>query len=184
MNSWRPSWSRASSKETASAEYFCRVINLAMGMPASRSRRFITSLSMPTADPRTPAPTNGILASFSNPWTVPSSPKGPWRIGNTTSNEPGAGWPEGRTSCFSCLPGTSAKFSPPGDNCGVSDSADPRRNRDPSSRCQPPFLSIPIRTTSYFSLSMASTMFRADCKETSCSADLPPNNIPTRILDI
>ena len=31
---------------------------------------------------------------------------------------------------------------------------------------------------------MASTMFRADRKETSCSADLPPNNIPTRILDI
>jgi hypothetical protein len=27
---------------------------------------------------------------------------------------------------------------------------------------------------------MASTIFFADCNDTSCSADLPPNTIPTR----
>jgi len=46
---------------------------------------FITALSMPTAEPSTPAPTYGTFASSSNPWTVPSSPYGPCRTGKTMS---------------------------------------------------------------------------------------------------
>ena len=38
-----------------------------------------------TALAATPAPTYGTLASSSRPWTVPSSPNGPCRIGSTTS---------------------------------------------------------------------------------------------------
>ena len=37
---------------------------------------------------RTPAPTYGTPAISSSPCTVPSSPKGPWRIGSTTSTSP------------------------------------------------------------------------------------------------
>ena len=36
---------------------------------------------MQSADAATPAPTYGMPASSSRPWTVPSSPKGPCRIG-------------------------------------------------------------------------------------------------------
>ena len=59
--------------------------NFPMGIPASRSNLFITSLSIPTAEPRTPAPTNGTSANLRSPCTVPSSPKGPCRTGKTTS---------------------------------------------------------------------------------------------------
>ena len=55
------------------------------GRPRSASRRFVTSLSIDTADASTPAPTYGRSASSSSPCTVPSSPKVPWRTGNTTS---------------------------------------------------------------------------------------------------
>ncbi len=41
-------------------------------------------------------------------------------------------------------------------------------------------LIYPNSTTSKRVLSIASTIFFADCKDTSCSADLPPNTIPTR----
>src|SRR5699024_12168650 len=38
--------------------------------------------------------------------------------------------------------------------------------------------------TSYLSLSMASTMFFADCSDTSCSVDWPPKIIPTFLFFI
>ena len=60
------------------------VINLPIGIPASRKSLFITSLSIPTADPP-PAPTNGMFASLSIPCTVPSSPNGPCITGKITS---------------------------------------------------------------------------------------------------
>ena len=50
-----------------------------------------------------------------------------------------------------------------------------------SSRRQRPSRSMPMRTGSYFSRSRASSTFFADCRDTSCSADLPPNTTPTRI---
>ena len=45
---------------------------------------------MHNADAVTPAPTYGTPASSSSPCTVPSSPKGPCRIGSTTSTLPSA----------------------------------------------------------------------------------------------
>ena len=45
---------------------------------------------MQSADAATPAPTYGMPASSSSPWTVPSSPNGPCRTGSTTSTAPSA----------------------------------------------------------------------------------------------
>ena len=45
---------------------------------------------MQSADAVTPEPTYGTPASSSSPCTVPSSPKGPCRIGSTTSTAPSA----------------------------------------------------------------------------------------------
>ena len=133
--SGRPSWSRASSKSIGFDEYLLAAINRATGMPASLSNRFITSLSMPMAEPSTPAPTNAIFASFSSPWTVPSSPKGPCKTGKTTSNDPSLFSPELATNWLFCCPRTSARFSPLIASSGDSDSVTGRRNRDSSFRC-------------------------------------------------
>ena len=43
------------------------------------------SLSMPAAEPSTPAPTYGMSASSSRPWMVPSSPNVPCSTGKITS---------------------------------------------------------------------------------------------------
>ena len=53
--------------------------------PHAANARFIITLSIPTAEPTTPAPTYGRSASSSSPCTVPSSPYGPCRSGSTTS---------------------------------------------------------------------------------------------------
>ncbi len=53
--------------------------------PDAANSAFCTALSIPIADPRTPAPTYGTPASSNMPWTAPSSPRGPCRTGNTTS---------------------------------------------------------------------------------------------------
>ncbi len=55
------------------------------GMSWSRMTDLKTSLSMQSAEASTPAPTYGTPASSSSPCTVPSSPNGPCRTGNTTS---------------------------------------------------------------------------------------------------
>ena len=55
----------------------------------ARSRDLKTALSIPIADPVTPAPTYGIPRNSRNPWRVPSSPVVPWMIGKTTSARPG-----------------------------------------------------------------------------------------------
>ena len=180
--SGKPSSPRASSKLISLEEYLLTVMNRPMGMPASLSNRFMTSLSMPTAEPSTPAPTNAILASFNSPWTVPSSPKGPCNTGKITSRRPSFCSPENATNWSSCFPKTSARFSPLSGTSGNPDSTVGSSNREPSLRCHRPFLSIPINTTSYFFESIASMIFFADWRETSCSAERPPNSIPTRIF--
>ena len=43
------------------------ITNFTIGIPASRTIRFIISLSIPTADPSTEAPTNGTSISFNKP---------------------------------------------------------------------------------------------------------------------
>ena len=60
-----------------------------MGIPASRKSRFMMSLSIPTAEPRMPAPTQGRFASLHSPWMEPSSPYGPWRTGKDDINDRG-----------------------------------------------------------------------------------------------
>src|SRR6266516_3461012 len=55
------------------------------GIWESRITALNLSLSIASAEPRTPAPTYGTSASSSKPCTVPSSPKGPCRTGITTS---------------------------------------------------------------------------------------------------
>jgi hypothetical protein len=45
-----------------------------MGSPLSWNNAFETCLSIPTAEPRTPAPTQGRLARSRRPWMRPSSP--------------------------------------------------------------------------------------------------------------
>src|SRR5438094_4573723 len=62
-------------------------------------------LSIATADPSTPAPTYGSPASSSSPCTVPSSPYGPWRRGNTTSTARGVGAPPVLWVTDASLPG-------------------------------------------------------------------------------
>ena len=55
------------------------------GRPCAPKTRFISALSMPTAEASTPQPTYGTLASSSRPCTVPSSPCGPCSTGTMTS---------------------------------------------------------------------------------------------------
>ena len=59
------------------------VVDLRHAVPAIRSLK--TTLSIATAEASTPAPTYGTSSSSSKPWTVPSSPNGPCRTGNTAS---------------------------------------------------------------------------------------------------
>jgi hypothetical protein len=58
------------------------------GILWSRITALNKSLSMQSADAATPAPTYGTSAISRTPWSAPSSPNGPWRIGSTTSTSP------------------------------------------------------------------------------------------------
>ena len=55
------------------------------GSPWPRMRSLKTTLSIATALASTPAPVYGIPASSRNPWSVPSSPYGPWTTRKATS---------------------------------------------------------------------------------------------------
>ena len=86
-------------------------------MPAPRISVLKTSLSMQTDDASTPGPTYATPASSQSPWTVPSSPNGPCRIGSTTSTAPSvAGAESAGTGSVSAVvvPGSSARRSPGG----------------------------------------------------------------------
>ena len=84
------------------------------GRPASRAKRFATSLSMATAEPMTDDPTYGTSASSSAPWTVPSSPLGPCSTGNMTSTWGTAPFCSAAANRNTCPlpPGTSASGAP------------------------------------------------------------------------
>ncbi len=74
----------------SSASWSCftparKVTLRAVAMPTLASSGLTRSLSIVTAEPATPEPTYGSPTISSMPWTVPSSPKGPCRIGSTTS---------------------------------------------------------------------------------------------------
>ena len=56
-----------------------------IGISASRSNLFVTSLSIHIAEPNTHEPTNGTFAILNNPCIEPSSPYVPCNTGNTIS---------------------------------------------------------------------------------------------------
>src|SRR5271156_4049688 len=149
--------------------------NGTIGRPACSNSRFCTSLSMPTADASTPAPTYGTPASSINPCTVPSSPNVPCRTGNTTSTPtlgcPAAG-PNG-TRVAALGSGGSTTRSP-----DFSTSAGNFIERVPTN--QRPSFEIPIGTASYFSGSSARITEAAEASETSCSPERPPKSTPMR----
>src|SRR6202167_73597 len=149
--------------------------NGTIGSPACSNSRFCTSLSMPTADASTPAPTYGNPASSIKPCTVPSSPNVPCKTGNTTSTPtlgcPAAG-PNG-TSEAALGSGGSTTRSP-----DFSTSASILTEPVPTSHR--PSLEMPIGTASYFSGSSARITEAADARETSCSPERPPKSTPMR----
>src|SRR5271156_3231866 len=149
--------------------------NGTIGNPACSNSRFCTSLSMPTAEASTPAPTYGNPASSINPCTVPSSPNVPCKTGNTTSTPtlgcPAAG-PNG-TKVAALGSGGSTTRSP-----DFSTSASNFIEPVPTS--QRPSFEIPIGTASYFSGSSARITEAAEASETSCSPERPPNSTPMR----
>src|SRR5580704_893833 len=149
--------------------------NGTIGNPACSNSRFCTSLSMPTADASTPAPTYGNPASSINPCTVPSSPNVPCKTGNTTSTPtlgcPAAG-PNG-TKVAALGSGGSTTRSP-----DFSTSANNFIELVPTN--QRPSFEIPIGTGSYFSGSSARITEAAEASETSCSPERPPKSTPMR----
>src|SRR5205807_897309 len=177
-----------------------------IGSPAARNSDFMMSLSMPAAEPSTPAPTYGMSASSSRPWIVPSSPKVPCRTGNMMSTL------MARSVARRASAGPSKGTSPPPCRCmgsGGTTTASPLANSaapgvasgSPALRwrassaglpcnrrsaapavSQRPCLVMPIGTTSYLFLSIALRTEAADRSETSCSPLRPPNRTPTRNL--
>src|SRR5277367_4693066 len=149
--------------------------NGTIGNPACSNSRFCTSLSMPTAEASTPAPTYGNPASSINPCTVPSSPNVPCKTGNTTSTPtlgcPAAG-PNG-TKVAALGSGGSTTRSP-----DFSTSAS--IFTDPVPTSHRPSFEIPIGTASYFSGSSAPITEAAEASDTSCSPERPPKSTPMR----
>jgi hypothetical protein len=116
------------------------------GRPAAENSTFCTALSMPTAEARTPAPTYGTPASSSIPWMVPSSPKGPCRMGNTTSISSRV--PSSRTRARSPGSRDSEILDPSESRTAGRAPGAGRPEGSASRRCHRPRLSIPIETTS------------------------------------
>src|SRR5207247_1978210 len=81
----RPSSASTAAQNSSTSCPSCSARARAWGSPAAVNMRFIAILSMPIAEPSTPAPTYGRPASSSSPCTVPSSPYGPCINGMTTS---------------------------------------------------------------------------------------------------
>ena len=151
----------------------CSDRHRACGMPAASSTVFAITLSMHTADPSTPDPTNGTSSSSSSPCTVPSSPWGPCSTGNTTV---GASVDSAsRTACSQVVTGPSMLRA-----SGNPEAGPPRSAAADSARCQRPSRSMPIGSISYRSTSSARTMLLAEMQLMSCSADWPPNSTTSR----
>jgi len=149
---------------------------LVTGSSASFIRRLLTSLSIETAEPNVSAPTCGTLISSKSPWMVPSSPYVPCRTGKATSifivrsfkaRWPLSWWVEiviSGASVFSAIFEGSSLLM---------------QKSSLSMNSHLPFFSMPITTTSYLFWSSAEETERADCSETSCSPDFPPQKTAT-----
>src|SRR5580704_139645 len=125
-------------------------MNGTTGRPASRMSRLATSLSIAKAEPVTAEPTNGTSAGSRAPCTVPSSPFGPCRTGNTTSKRIAAlplGAPASHNMKSPLPPGISPICSAV---LGIVSAAAPVPAPLPASQTsQRPSLDMPINETSY-----------------------------------
>ncbi len=156
------------------------VRKLVTGTAASRSSLFITSLSIPMAEPNTPAPTYGMPATSNRPCRAPSSPKVPCSTGKTTSILPGPPI----TLCVEPAGREGSCTGNPGSTRTSRGSRSLARSFSGSCLSQRPALSMPISTGSKRDRSSAASTLRADKMEISCSADWPPKRIPTRIFSL
>ena len=140
-------------------------------MPFACKTCLATPLSMETALPSTPVPTNAIFASSSSPCTVPSSPSGPWSNGKTTVCVSTSESPT-KTEIDVGSPSVDS-FSP---MC-----SDPRLRSAIAcvAKFHLPSRVIPIALMLYFDWSRARSTCAAVTQLTSCSADSPPNNTIT-----
>ena len=86
--------------------------NATCGNPWNSRSRLQISLSIATAAERTLGPAYGTSRTSSSPWTVPSSPNGPWRTGNATStpSRPPAGRRESSVPSRSQRPSRSIRI--------------------------------------------------------------------------
>ena len=140
------------------------------GRPSAAKSFFITALSIPTADPSTPAPTYGTLASSRSPCTVPSSPYGPCRTGKTTSMRARSTAAVGSTVSSACDPVASTT--------SAADSAVGAW----APRTHWPCFSMKMGMGSYRARSRCLKIDAAEATDTSCSPERPPYTTATRIL--
>src|SRR3954452_6158547 len=110
-------------------------------------------------------------AISNSPCTVPSSPHGPCRSGNTTSTSAKA-----PSSVGSPASGNGS----PSSTCGSFWSWIASAAASSATRTQRPLVVIPTGTTSYFVRSMAASTLPALTQEISCSVLRPPNTTATR----
>ncbi len=131
---------------------------------------------MQSADAVTPAPTYGTPASSSRPCTVPSSPNGPWRTGNTTSTSASAPVTERSGRRAVSVARTSSLLG----RLGGSSSG---RGADVGGpRAQRPSRSISTGITSQPASASAAATLRPEATEISCSLERPPETTATRRL--
>ena len=168
-NGYSPSFSAFSITETISASISVRrtIIVSTTGMLLVIITSLKIPLSMPTAEPVTPAPTYATSASSNRPCMVPSSPNVPCRTGKKTSK--GAEAPGATSVGLGERVKEERPFSFPFSNLPITSS--------PVSHL--PSCVIPIWVTSYLAGSSTDSTERADINETSCSPERPPKTTAT-----
>ena len=138
--------------------------------PAAANICFIAILSIATAEPSTPAPTYGRPASSSSPARFRPRRRDRAATGSRRRRRAGARRARDRNEIALHGERGRQRCRGPRPACAA---------RRPASN-QRPSVVIPTGTTSYFAGSSARATATAVTRETSCSADWPPNNSMTR----
>ena len=134
---------------------------------------------MHSALDRAPQPTTGTSISSSRPWTVPSSPFLPWRMGNAASNPSLLPDPSSHSSRRSPRSRDRAQGTQSGRDA---QSPVSKPDRGPPYRSQRPSRVMPtVRGVNRLRSRWLSTPW-ADCRDTSYSVEHPPNS--TKIVCI
>ncbi len=126
------------------------------GRPCAAKSSFMNTLSVPTAEDSTPAPTYRTPASSSRPCKVPSWPHGPCITGNTTSTSPrlvgtSAGVVDHQVGSSHRPTGAARPRGHRGPRAARRQARGASRSGSADSSTQRPSGVIPIGTTSYFS---------------------------------